>query len=319
MKKEVFQKEGLTFVSIENEKIKLTLCTLGASIYRVEYNGITMNLTPEEKYFSIEKYYHGKTIGPIPNRMKGSDVFVDRKMYVLESNEGENTLHGGHTGYSTKVFDYQIEEKKDYTNVIFVLHLSEDDHSLPGDVTIYVKYHLEEDEESFSLVFNALSSRDTYLSLTNHTFFTLGDSNINKLMMMIPAFEYVKTDARELLPLEKERIVECLDFNEMKPLMKDINNLLLMNHRAKGYDHCFYLDDNFVVLRNDKYELDIHTNFECVQVYTDNYIDDASYCGTRDMIRRGVAIEPEDNILERTVLKGGETYYRFIKYTFRSL
>lgn len=319
MKKEVFEKEGLTFVRVENEKLRLTLANLGASIYRIEYHNIPMNLVPFEKDFAKEQIYHGKTIGPLPNRWKGNEVFVNDKKYILKNNEGENTLHGGHDGYSTQLFEYSIEEKNDYINVAFKLHLKEGEHSLPGDITLVVNYHLEENDDSFLVTFTALSSRDTYLSLTNHAFFTLGDPNINRLSLKIPAFEFLKSDKDTLLPVEKQKIIDCLDFNELKSLVIDINDPFLVDHKTKGYDHNFYLDDAYIVLSNNKYELDIFTNFECVQVYTDNYADGANYYNTRDEIRRGVAIEPQDDYLNRQILKGGETYYRFIKYTFKSL
>ena len=54
------------FVVIKNEHLEVTLCSLGASIYRIIYDGKDMVLTPKDKNdFYKTNIYYGKTINGI--------------------------------------------------------------------------------------------------------------------------------------------------------------------------------------------------------------------------------------------------------------
>ena len=58
------------------------------------------------------------------------------------------------------------------------------------------------------------------------------------------------------------------------------------------------------------------SDFLGAQIYADNYEDGIAYFGTEDPSRRGLAIEPQDNTLNREVLRPVDIYRRHIVYHF---
>ena len=112
-----------------------------------------------------------------------------------------------------------------------------------------------------------------------------------------------------------------MDFRKARNIGRCIDNLYLQNSRTKGYDHSFILEDTCsdIALETGQYLLTIKSDFNAVQVYSDNYENGVEMIGTKGNVYRGVAIEPQDNQLFRKELKLGETYERYISYTFKRL
>ena len=100
----------------------------------------------------------------------------------------------------------------------------------------------------------------------------------------------------------------------------DIDNPYLMEHRTKGYDHCFISKNNgYVLLASPKYLLEIRSDYPCVHVYSDNYEDGVKVINSNQKTRRAVALEPEDNLLDRPTIDSNEIYQRYIVYKFTKL
>ena len=70
------------------------------------------------------------------------------------------------------------------------------------------------------------------------------------------------------------------------------------------------------MLKSKDVQIKISTDFEGVQIYTDNYEDDIEYFNTHEKLNRGIAIEPMDNYLNRKILKQNNKYSHYIKYKF---
>ena len=170
-----------------------------------------------------------------------------------------------------------------------------------------------------NLYLKAMSDSDTVISLTNHTYFSLGDPNINNLTLSIPSSRFIEVDKDNLLPLEELDVKPCLDFRNPKLIIKDINDEYLMNSKTKGYDHFFRFDPMKISMKleNDKYSLEVITNYQGVHIYTDNYEDNIPYQLGEDKIHRAIAIEPQDSPLDRKVLAKGDEYDKFITYRFK--
>ena len=285
--------------------LEVVFSSRGASIYSIVFKGKYMTLTPvNENDFEKPSAYYGKTIGPIANRIKDGIIKVEGKNYFYDTNEGKNSLHSGKEGLSNRVFQYKEEENK----VIFYLE----------DINIRYEVDYEiNDKNELTLSLKAQPKTDMPIALTNHTFFCLGDSNLNKLSLTIPSHRYIETESTTLLPLKERDILPCLDFRKNKNIMQDIDDEYLQNHRSLGYDHCFLLDKDMVKLENDEFVLDIKTDFKAVQIYSDNYANNIKMITSEEIIHRGVAIEPEDNLLDKPYMKKGSIYSRTIKYIFK--
>lgn len=284
-------------IELTNESgLKVVLSSLGASIVEIYLNDVLLTMSPVDiNDLNREDVYYGKTIGPIANRVKDGLVVINNKSYYLPLNEKGVSNHSGSDGLSSKIFDYKKEDNK----VIFEYHYK---GALPGKTLYKIIYSLN--KSSLRIDFEATPKEDTILALTNHTFFNLGETCIDNLLLMIPSNEYIEVNQSNLVPKEKKTINDYLDFNKEKGL-------------NGSYDHCYFLKESKAYLKNDKYKLEIETDYPCLQIYTDNFVDNVSVKNTNIKTRRGIAIEPEDSLLDRPLIKKGDQYRRFIIYSFK--
>ena len=311
---------NLKLIEIKNKKLRIKLLNMGASIHSIYFNNKLMTETPDDlNDFINPNVYNGKTIGVISNRVKNGQISINNIIYKLDLNENKNSLHGGLNGLSNQLFDVEYKENKDCYNIIFK-HLQKDlIDGLPGNRIFEITYSLSKNENIFNISFKATSDKDTVIGLTNHTYFNLGDNNINNLSLKLKSKKYVEPNFDDLTPNLLKNITNALDFNEFKLLNKDINNHYLKDNKTKGYDHHFILDDGVIELKNNEILLNIKTDFSGVQIYTDNYANNIKMIDTECISNRGVAIEPQDNTLERKIIKKDESYIRFIKYSFYNI
>ena len=281
--------------------LKVTLSTLGAGIFSIYYDKDIMTLTPKkEKDYLLEKIYHGKTIGPVANRIKNGQLTIEGKTFSYDINEGENTLHGGHNGLSTKEWNYNQQ----FDGVSFTYK--------DKDAFYQVVYKLNDNE--LTVKFTATPVRPLPIALTNHSYFCLGEKSLEELSLQIKSHRFIESRKEDLIPLEEKDLPSCLDFNELKKVLFDIDNPYLKDHRSNGIDHSLVLDDPLIILEGNKYRLEITSDFETVQLYTDNYPNGIVMENSKDEKYRGIAIEPQDHFLKRKIYS--QPYQRYIKYTF---
>lgn len=64
--------------------------------------------------------YFGALIGRYGNRIKGGEITIDNKTYVLNKNEKENTLHGGTPGFDQRLWDAEQPDNEHLIRVTLV-------------------------------------------------------------------------------------------------------------------------------------------------------------------------------------------------------
>ena len=286
------------FVVIKNEFLEVTLCTLGASIFRIIYDGQDMVLTPKnDKDFLKDNIYFGKTIGRVCGRIEVQNY----PNFKPQENEKGVSLHGGFDGLSAKEFN--VDAKPTYAEFHY---LSKDGEAgYPGNMIFRIRYELI--ENSLVVSFFAITDKPCLLAMTNHAYFCLGEDKLDNLYLTMENEKYIVVDNR-LLPVKYELIPEKWNFTKGKKLGEtgDIDNYFLFNEKS-------------VELRSEKYSMNINTNFAGTQVFTDHWGDDVSVYSSNQKKYRGVAIEPQDSQLERQELLPNKHYERYIKYTFKKL
>lgn len=289
--------KGVTFITIKNDAhMKIVLSTLGASVFALYYDNELMTLSLKEKEdFNNKELYHGKTIGPVCGRIPEGKIGI----YRYEMNEDGVTRHGGNNGLSNQVFSYQYTEKTDTISVLF-------SHNC-----FSVEYIIDLEEDSYTIKYS-YSGIKLPISMTNHTFFHLG-GKFDDLKLKIESNYFVENDPRNLIPLRKRDLLPCLDFNRSRAVSKTIEDPYFMDSQAKGYDHFLYFaNEKELTLSDKKYKLYIQTDFDGVQIYSDNYDFKETTIDNRKGIRKALAIEPQDSPLDRKIFA---RYSRFIKYT----
>jgi len=318
-----YTENNLKFIKVSYDFLTVTFCNLGAAVYSIKFNNKEMLLTPKDlEDYSLSNMYHGKTVGRTANRIKGNIIKIDGKSYELEENEFRNTLHGGASGLSTKIFKYKIKETTTATKVSFSYLSKDGDSGFPGKLKTTIVYSVHKLKPELKIDFKAKCDQPTLCDLTNHAYFNLGETSVKPLSLKILSSKYLLTTTDELLPLSYKDVFEELDFRKFRRIKKGIKSPLIKLGKANGYDHYLKFDKISkkpqITLKSKDVQLKISTDFEGVQIYTDNYEDDIEYIGTHEELKRGIAIEPMDDYLNRKILKPNEKYTRYIKYKFIS-
>ncbi len=286
--------EGDKAYLLTNEHLEVIITTLGAGIYSLKYYGEEMIMRPlNYRAYCTSDAYFGKSVGRIAGRVKNGELYFENKLYHVSINEGGNSLHGGKGAFSFRYFSDKIEGDK----LILSIFSKDGDNGYPGNLEVNIVYALVGD--ALSIVYEASSDASTPVNLTNHSYFTLGESDCKNLSLRLAASK-ILTYEKDLSIKGEEKAPSCLDFRTEKKIGRDINDPYLYETNAQGYDHCFILDEKKedeapILLRGDKYRLEISTSFPSTVIYSSNYAD-SSIIGIDNKplhTRSSLAIEPE--------------------------
>ena len=286
------------FITLENQFLKVELCSLGASLYRIIFNNKDMLVASINKEdIKLNNYYFGKTIGRVCGRLP----INYSKEYKLEDNDNSVSLHGGFNGLSNQYFDVEKQDNK----VIFSYLSKDNEAGYPGNLLIKVIYELI--DNTLRVNYLATCDKPCLLALTNHSYFSLGEDDKDNLYLKIKTDKYIEVDDR-LLPVRYQPLPKRWDFNDYKCL-KECGDI----------DNSFILLDSEVSLKSKKYQMDIKTDYKAVQIFTDHFPFDFISFNSKNNKYRGLAIEPQGDQLNRKELLIGQTYNHYISYTFKKL
>ena len=274
---EKYKDSGLEFIKIKNNVgLEVTFCTLGASIFEIEFLGEKMTNNPKNPQDFLRKnVYHGKTIGRVAGRIKGNKLTLNNTEYTLANNEGENVLHGGNGAISERVFDLKVKSESDFTELLFSYLSKDGEAGFPGDALFEIRYTIPNDKAEIKVQLSCKVNKDCPISLTNHSYFCLGDPNINNLSLQMNVSKLVLINDKDLSIEGCAEVPSYLDFRKLKPIIKDIDAKEINTGTLCGYDHILLVDNNNpkALLENDRFRLSISTDLDAIVLYTDNYED----------------------------------------------
>ena len=321
----------------------------GMSVKILNYGGIIKELKASDKnsafcdvvggFDTLDAYVHaegylGALVGRVANRIAGGRFSLDGVEYTLAKNNGENHLHGGLSGFDSKIWSVE-EQDLDEPSLTLRYFSPDGEEGYPGGLSVTVVYTLREDN-ALVIDYSATTDKTTVVNLTNHSYFNLaGDDNILGHTLWVDADRYLPTD-EGLIPTGELRDVAGtpFDFREPKDIGKDIGAPCKDLIIAGGYDHCFVFTESEKMLkkRAELYHkesgraLEVYTDQSAVQIYTANFLSDERYPlkGNRPQRRQSyVCLETEaipDSINQKgfsdTVLRPGEEYRTKTVYKF---
>ena len=104
--------EQVKTFSLSNDKLNLSISTLGASITALyvpdingKYSDVVLGFSDHEKEAQTSgSPYFGCIVGRVANRIAEGKFTLDGKEYVLARNNGPNHLHGGEDGFDKRVW-----------------------------------------------------------------------------------------------------------------------------------------------------------------------------------------------------------------------
>lgn len=325
--------DQIDLISMKNEQLEVVVSNYGCTIIKVimaDKNGhkddVVLGYDDFTQYQTLDAYL-GALVGRVANRIKAGQFSVNGQDYHLAVNNGPNHLHGGIKGFSYQVFDYTIEDE----HTLKLHYLSKDgEEGYPGDLDLTVIYTLKDD--TLTAHYQATSSADTLINITNHSYFNLSGhkENIYQHTLQIHASQFACVDSDGLTTGELKD-VEGTPFDFRQPALigerveQDDEQLKI----GKGFDHPFLFDtqSNQVILTHEPTgrQLIVSTTLPQAQIYTANYLDGRlGKYGERYYARDAVCIEtqnmPDAIHLEEhptTLLKKGETYDEITSYQFK--
>ncbi|NHK26822.1 galactose mutarotase [Parvularcula flava] len=314
------------------------------------YGGILTHLyAPDAKgrfedvvlgYDNLQDYidhspYFGALIGRYGNRIGGASFTLNGQTYELVKSQGENTLHGGNTGFHGIVWDavpFVAENGQGLT----LTHISPDgDEGFPGTLSVTVTYFLSDNDE-LSIDYKATTDKATPVALTQHAYFNLsGDlgSEITGHLLRLEADRYTPTDDRQIPTGDLASVKDTpFDFRHMRPIGEEIDADGEQLSYGGGYDHNFVLNRKgrglelaaVVEEPTSGRRMEVLTTEPGVQFYSGNFLDD-SYRGKGVVFgkRTGFCLEtqhfpdsPNKPDFPSTTLKRGETLRSQTIYRF---
>ena len=325
--------DQIDLIAMKNEQLEVVVSNYGCTIIKVimaDKNGhkddVVLGYDDFTQYQTLDAYL-GALVGRVANRIKAGQFSLNGQDYHLAVNNGPNHLHGGIKGFSYQVFDYTIEDE----HTLKLHYLSKDgEEGYPGDLDLTVIYTLKDD--TLTAHYQATSSADTLINITNHSYFNLSGhkENIYQHTLQIHASQFACVDSDGLTTGELKD-VEGTPFDFRQPALigerveQDDEQLKI----GKGFDHPFLFDtqSNQVILTHEPTgrQLIVSTTLPQAQIYTANYLDGRlGKYGERYYARDAVCIEtqnmPDAIHLEEhptTLLKKGETYDEITSYQFK--
>lgn len=293
-------------ITIENEKLKVTLMSQGATLknfYVKEKDvDIVLSLRNEAKYLEPQSKNMGKVVGRCANRIAKGEFIINDKKYKVKVNNGPNSLHGGEVNFGNIVWDVK-EKTKD--SVTFFYRSKDMEAGYPGNLDITLTYKLNGNE--LSLSWTGISDKDTIFNLTNHSYFNLDKSKTNILNheLKINAEEMNLNDENGMAREETLNVANTLlDFRKFKkigdvvasgktPFNSFCQNIFSMtNDKSLMLDN---IDANFTTefnqdfsltnvrspldekvlceLKNDELKLSVISDLPDVQIFTANTMD----------------------------------------------
>lgn len=291
-----------------------------------------------QAYLDASDAYSGPVVGRYGNRIAQSKFTLDGVEYVLTPNEGDNQLHGGPGGWSTKVWDAEEFTDADGNQAVKMILVSPcGDEGYPGTVTMEVTYTLTAGNEVV-IDYHGTTDAPTVVNPTSHAYFNLHGTSASPStshVMTINADRYTPTDA-ELIPTGELAPVEGtpLDFRAPTVIGERIGEDFEALRLGGGYDHNWVLNKDVpgeVSLAAEVYEpatgivMKVYTDQPGMQFYSGNFMDgtDIGKRGDIHNYRTGIALEtqnfpdaPNHPDFPSAVLRPGEVYTQHTVYAF---
>lgn len=287
------------FGTINGEKVLLYTLDNGSGIVAeiMNYGGIVRSLYVNgrdvvlgretfEDYLDNDGYL-GAAIGRFGNRIKNSGFEIDGNIYKVGTNDGVNSLHGGHIGFDKKIWSVEADEG-DEPAIVLILVSPDGDEGFPGTLTLKMTYTITK-ENSLKIKYEAVCDKDTVFSPTNHSYFNLdgaGTGTVYEQTLQLNS-DFYTPNTDECIPYGAILPVQNtpFDFTSPKKIGKDIASDAEQISKFGGFDHNFVLrgrgfrKGGEMVSSDGKIKMEFYTDLPGVQLYSGNVLKEGVYKG----------------------------------------
>ncbi|KAL8118229.1 uncharacterized protein LOC141723629 [Apium graveolens] len=285
-------------------------------------------------YDSVKDYwndttYFGAIVGRVANRIANARFTLDGVVYHLSANDGNNTLHGGKTGFSEMI--WTVKHYQANSDITLTYSSPDGENGFPGDVSVEVTYMLM-DGNKLALKLKARpKNKATPINLASHTYWNLAGHNNGNILS-----HSIQLLASKITPVKKDLIPTghivpvagtAYDFLQSREIGSKIGEL------SDGYDINYVLDGTskkhlnkaaIVYDRKSGRKMELWTNQPGVQFYTGNMINNEK--GKSGFVYQkyaGLCLETQGfpNAVNQPnfpsqIVNPGETYEHIMVYRF---
>ncbi|MCV2369622.1 galactose mutarotase [Paucibacter oligotrophus] len=290
----------------------------------------------------LERNPHfGVIVGRFGNRIARGQFTLDGHSHQLDLNDGPNCLHGGASGFGTRLWEAEIEPAglAGHGPALLLRYTSPDgEGGFPGTMAVKVRYSLTA-EQTWRIDYEASCDKPTVVNLTHHDYFNLaGRGSAMSQRLMIAASRYTEVDGGRIPTGIASVEGTPFDFrlpSEIEPRLRLPHPQLLS---ARGFDHNWLLDHPFdgglhlAASLEDPLsgrKMEIHSSEPALQFYSGNFLD-ASLVGSGGEAYRqgdGLCLETQhspdspnhastDPDWPSTLLRLGEVYRSCTEHRF---
>ncbi len=235
-----------------------------------------------DDYFSPEYKanapYFGCTVGRYSSQIKNAQFQLNGTTYQLASNCGGNNLHGGDVGFDKKIWKTTPFQNKEEVGLKLELLSSDGDEGFPGDVKVWLQLSLNNHNE-IKLAYKAICTKDTPLSLTNHTYFNLSgfERTVEDFIVQVLSNNRLEGDDTGACTGNILDVTGTSEELREGRLVKDVHDFL-----GDGFEN-FYIFDNEEASLNrvaqitdtsTQRSLEVFTTEPCMLFYTGKYTSD---------------------------------------------
>lgn len=339
-KEDIDGKQTGFFILKNSKNFQVAITNYGGRIVSVlapDKNGklvdVVLGYDDVKTYQKPKEPFFGAIIGRYGNRIAKGKFALEGKTYQLDINDGVNTLHGGFSGFYSKVWD----AKQLSLQMLELSYLSKDgEGGYPGNLKVKVTYTLT-DDNAIKIAYSATTDKTTIVNLTNHAYFNLsgaGSSTITDHLLQIDADTFTPIDTT-LIPTGKLQPVKGtpFDFTSAKAIGADIGQQNDQLKNGKGYDHNFVLNKNdgskpvaTVVSPKTGIIMEVYTTEPGLQFYSGNFLTGKTNDGKGKAAygyRSAFCLEtqhfpdsPNEAAFPSTILKSGAIYHTLTTYKF---
>ncbi|MBQ0824618.1 galactose mutarotase [Microvirga sp. HBU67558] len=192
---------------------------------------VVLGLNSIEDYVAHSPYF-GAIVGRYGNRIGKAQFTLNGETWRLDANEGENQLHGGTTGFGTRLWTILDHSARSLTLGL----VSEDgDMGYPGRLVATCIYTILPGSR-LRIALEATSDEPTPVNLTTHGYFNLdGSPDISSHELMI-AGDFITPTRSDLIPTGEITAVAGTDydFTAPRPVHGTQHTLYDINYVLRG-------------------------------------------------------------------------------------
>lgn len=300
-----------------------------------KFTDVVIGFDNVKDFVTAEERFFGAIVGRYGNRIANGKFSLDGKTYQLDLNNGRNSLHGGRTGFQSRVWD---AVQPDSQTVVLTYVSADGEEGYPGKLTTIVTYKLTDDNE-LHMSYEITTDKKTVVNVTNHNYWNLngeGSGTINNHELMIKATKYTEVDSTLIPTIISAVTGTPFDFTSFHKVGERVEADNMQLKYGKGYDHNFVLDKGsttnpelIVTIKGDLsgIAMDILTTEPAVQFYGGNFMaaKHTLKSGTKDDFRTAFCLEtqhypdsPNQPSFPSTVLEPGKKYVSTTVHKFYS-